>query len=57
MLLNNLAQELYLQNKLKYIDIPNYIFKRIDFKKNKFKINSIQKILQRIKLIKHAIQI
>ena len=57
MLLNNLAQDLYLQNKLKYIDIPNYIFKRIDFKKNKFKMNSIQKILQRIKFIKNAIQV
>lgn len=57
MLLNNLAQELYLQNKLKYVDIPSYIFKRIDFKNDKFKINSIQKILQKIKLIKHEIQI
>lgn len=53
LLLNNEAQKKYINNELKYIDIPNFILKKIDFKNKKYKLNSINQILKTIKLLKN----
>lgn len=49
MLLNNIAQKLYLANKLRYNKIPDFIFKNIDFNNNNISLNSINSILNAIK--------
>ena len=52
MLLNNIAQNLYLSNRLEYQKIPDFIFKNLDFNTKNISLNSISAILNLIKKLK-----
>ena len=56
MLLNNLAQSLYLSNKLNYDQIIPYVMKNMDKLNFQTKLNSISDILKFISFIKKQIQ-
>ena len=52
MILNNIAQDLYLKNIINYNDIVRFITKRISFSKNDILLSSFDDILKYIKNIK-----
>ena len=56
MLINNLAQKLYLSEKIRYSDIVNFIFKRIDFSKKNINLNNCDEILSYINTIKQNLK-
>lgn len=51
MILNNLAQKLYLNNKLKYNDIFPYILKNLHLNNNKLELKSFSEIINYIELL------
>jgi len=45
MLINNLAQKLYLNNELKYFEIPDFIINKLKKEKNSIEFNNIKEVL------------
>lgn len=55
MLLNNKAQQLYLNNNIKYNDIVDFIIKNLKKYEHKKRFNSITEIINYIELSKNQI--
>ena len=52
MILNNIAQKLFLENKIKYNDIFNFILSNLDFKTHDYQFNSFDEIISYIDSLK-----